>query len=436
MELLDIAFIFSYVLSPIITFRFMRKLNFSNSKFSIESFSILSIIIFAHVGLLPLYFGWDIYRYDIGVTDKVLIFYVLLLTLLSTIFLIFGFSFARKSLNRKSLSWQNINKLNSGEIIGLFVLFMISTAVLALYLTKISNIALFVALSDGSREAKVARSLMGNDFTGRYHWYTLFMHDILMFVSMAFFANYLINRKTWILLVFLSSFVILTFSLIMSIQKAPFIWYLIGLFLVHTIVRNYGSYKISKIGFFAVFSLFVLIWFYVTFMGTQNYSDAVSAIFSRAFTGGIAPAYFYLEYFPKYHEFLFGRSFPNPGGLLPFENFRLTAEVMNWLFPELEEKGIVGTAPTIFWGEIYANFGLVGIPIFSFVVGCIVVFVVNWAGKLRSNPIKVALFVWLALRYMQLANTGFSGFIIDINLVSTIFICFAVINMSTRLFRA
>ena len=182
--------------------------------------------------------------------------------------------------------------------------------------------------------------------------------------------------------------------------------------------RRVNSFlSISKL---AVPMLGVLVLFYVYFMGSHNPIAALMSVFSRAFTGGIQPAYHYLEFFPEHHGFLLGRSFPNPAGLLPFEPYRLTVEIMNWRFPDLAGTGVVGSMPTVFWGELYANFRVVGVIIMPFFVGIGLYVISFFASKLENTPFKVGLLVWLILHYKTLAETGISGFIIDFYLFGVV----------------
>ncbi|MBF4349498.1 oligosaccharide repeat unit polymerase, partial [Vibrio anguillarum] len=118
-----------------------------------------------------------------------------------------------------------------------------------------------------------------------------------------------------------------------------------------------------------------------------------------------------------YQEYLLGRSFPNPGGLMPYEPYRYTIEVMNWLFPDLVETGVVGTAPTVFWGEAYANFGPLGIPIVAFIIGCLIALVSYLVSKLEINPLTIGFFVWLILIFKDLSVTGFSDYLYNIYII-------------------
>ena len=162
-------------------------------------------------------------------------------------------------------------------------------------------------------------------------------------------------------------------------------------------------------------------------MGSGTISHALGSVFSRAFSGSIAPAYFYLEFFPKHQDFVWGRTFPNPGGVMPFESYPLTIEVMNWKFPYHIAQGIVGSMPAVFWGESYANFGSISIPIIAFLMGCVVAFVSYLVSKLELNVVSLAFLVFLIQIFKDLSFTGFSGLFISIYIVSIILIVFLIL---------
>ncbi|HDZ9329864.1 TPA: oligosaccharide repeat unit polymerase, partial [Vibrio cholerae] len=290
-------------------------------------------------------------------------------------------------------------------------------------------IALIVALTDGANAAKEARSAMGNSFSGKYHWYKLVIHDLGNLVTFTSFAIWLIRKRAKDALLLITAFSYSVFVAIMATEKGPIAWLLIGLFMVYFLVRSNGFIPFKKLIPFTFLIVGLLIISYIYFMGSGDVGSALGSVFSRAFSGSILPAYFYLEFFPEHQEYLLGRSFPNPGGLMPYEPYRYTIEVMNWLFPDLVGTGVVGTAPTVFWGEAYANFGPLGIPIVAFIIGCLIALVSYLVSKLEINPLTIGFFVWLILIFKDLSVTGFSDYLYNIYIISLALIMFAMLSV-------
>jgi hypothetical protein len=173
-----------------------------------------------------------------------------------------------------------------------------------------------------------------------------------------------------------------------------------------------------------------LIIFYIFFMGSADVFSAFGSIFSRALAGSIQPAYHYLEFFPHHQEFLMGRSFPNPGGILPIEPYRLTVEIMNWVHPNNED--IVGSMPTVFWAEAYANFGVSGVIFVPFLIGVVLYTVYYVVDKTENTPLKIGFFVWLMQHFKNLSITGFGGYLIDFYLIVLGFILILSIAFANK----
>ncbi|OEC91403.1 hypothetical protein [Acinetobacter sp. YK3] len=203
----------------------------------------------------------------------------------------------------------------------------------------------------------------------------------------------------------------------MATEKAPIIWLIIGMFLVNVIIRRGGKIPLRSIVKISIPVFAILIGMYMFFMKSLSVSDAFNSVLSRTFTGSITPAYFYLELFPEHYDYLHGKSFPNPKGILPYEPVRLTVLVMDWVNPQLEQLGIVGTMPTVFWAEIYANFGPLLIAPASFFVGFILKMFDGFILKFRELPLSIGYYVWVILYFRSLSVTSFSNFILNISLI-------------------
>lgn len=429
--MLDILFVILFFTFPFIVFKYIDTIGHNIFTISVPVFLIISMFVYAYSGLLPLYFGWDEYRYNMGVQDRALIFQVLIFSIISIVGLLAGFTYAKVVLRMKRFQkFDHIRQISRKEFLVLAGLTAFCFFVLFVYLSKVPNIAILVALSDGTNDAKLARSLMGNDFDGKYHWYSIIMHDLFNIVTFTLFSAFLLTKKKIIFFLFLMAFLGSSFAAVMATEKAPFAQILIGLLLVYgiTLLKGKVPVKVTIILLVVLFSS--LIAFYIFFMGSSNVLSAFASIFSRAFAGSIQPAYHYLEFFPNHQDFLMGRSFPNPGGILPIEPYRMTVEVMNWVNPN--DKGIVGSMPTVFWAEAYANFGVLGVILVPFVIGVVLYAVYYLVDKIENSPLKIGFFVWLMQHFKNLSVTGFSGYLIDFYLVALVFILVLSISIANR----
>jgi hypothetical protein len=155
------------------------------------------------------------------------------------------------------------------------------------------------------------------------------------------------------------------------------------------------------------------------------------SVVSRTITGQIHAAYHYLEFIPSHQEWLLGRSFPNPRSIFPFDQYDLTKEISAWNKPHMADRNVVGSMPTIFWGEAYANFGIYGVLILSTLVGYLIYSLNWWIFTQGNSPILISLFAWLVFHIINLSGTGFSKYIIDTHLISIMMLYFVLkINIS------
>jgi oligosaccharide repeat unit polymerase len=316
-------------------------------------------------------------------------------------------------------SYNLINDISNSQTKRLYIITSICILVLVLYLNKVGfeNIALFSAIGIiDSKASDVLRSGMSNAFEGKYHWYYLFMNRILLLCTFIFYVKSLINPIRFNRFLFSFVFFITVFSLIVSTEKGPVAFFLIALFFINTIVKRNGIIPVKAL--FSVLSVIVLILtgFYFLFMHVDNFGEAFSSVFSRTLTGQIEPAYHYLEFFPNVHPFLYGRSMTNPMSIFPFESYNIAQEVMAWYNDSQLVTGIVGSMPTIFWGELYANFGFYGIIFFTPIIGFILYVIDVYVSAFKLTPASIALYVWLCMYFFNLNGTGITNYLFDIYL--------------------
>ena len=263
---------------------------------------------------------------------------------------------------------------------------------------------------------------MTNNFSGRYHWYYLIMRHWLNILTFIFFANFLVKKTARNLISFFIVFITASISTLIAGEKAPFVWLIMGLFLVGCLVLNNKKIPIKATALFSLTVFLILTFIFTVFSGFKSVGPALLAVFSRAFTGDITPLYFYLDYFPNVKSFLYGASFPNPAGIFPIEQFNLAVEIANWAVPQIVKLGLVGTMPTAFWGDVYANFGRLGLIIIPFWVGIFVGLTSLLVSKINDSVIKFGFLVWLIFHYKKLAYSGIGSLIIDFYLFGAVFL--------------
>lgn len=423
--MLDNVFFLLPLTLLIFIFILLKYIGFSLLQPNFLSVFIWFYVTFAYLGVIPLYYYWDKYRVFEGVTDRRIISEIWLYSSFSLVLIIIGYVFIGKILKikTKNLYSKEIGNINPFSKFLLNCLLIISIGVALFYLLRLQSIPLISIFSGGVDEAKTARSLATNELSGS-HWYRLFYNSLLTFISYIYFAILLKQKSRMNLMIFIVLFVVTSFVMLSTTAKAPVIFYWMGLFLVLLISKNINL-NLKVISIFGILVMPVILFMYAFFMKAQEQSilELFTAALSRIFTGQVTPAYFYLYLFPEYNDFLLGKSLPNPGGIFPWEHYPLSRVVKAFMNPELVERGIVGTAPTAFWAESYANFGLGGIAVFALLVGAtlaIIQFILS--SKIPYNPITIGLMVFLMLDFSKLALDGVSYYIFNVHRMVIIFI--------------
>jgi oligosaccharide repeat unit polymerase len=433
----DVLFLSAWFIVPFFWFYVLNLGGMRIMFLSLPSFLVISIFVFQYVGFPILYFGLDEYRAEY-VTEQILIYEAWLGTSISTLLICIGASLGSfllkplgyfKMLDRiEVLHYKYIKK-------RAYVVSFFCVAILFFYISKVGweNIAL-VAVFNGSTnsEIAIARSLMGNDFGSGYHWYNFFMRTCLVFTLLILISIQLHGAQNvsrgYIYFILLTTIL----SLLMATEKGLVVDFLMAISFAYILAKRKGVIPVFVIFYFLVFVFLILIIFYIYFMGDRSISAGIWSIFSRVLTGSLQPIYHYLEFFPLHQNWLYGSTFPNPGGILPFQPYNLTVELMNFVHPGHHDSGVVGTMPAIYWGELFANFGYLGVLIVSPFVG-LMLFFINWlVYRLNFNPLNTALFAWLLVHYKNLSLTSLSNFLIDFNLL---FIIAAYLIIKIRIFK-
>lgn len=435
----EILFILLFLLLPIIWLILLKFANIRILTISIPSILLISIFVKQYLGYLTIFFYLDDYR-SYYFIDRNVMWLMFFLTSLSITLMLIGFILAKLNIGSFDYNFQNDfvkNKLSTSykfEHYLIFILFLISSYVLYLYLSRLGfeNIALFKLLgfTETKESAYYLRSKMGNDFSGNHHWYRLFFKDFLLISSYTFFASFLIHKKK--ISIFIISFLITSFSLLVSTAKGPVIWYFIGLFILYIIVKKKSKLNNNIVYIFSIF-LLILIGLQLNFIiDDKNLFDSIQIAISRITVGQMSGLYHYLTLFPEKINFLNGRSFPNPGGIFPFEHYNLTQEIEKIVSPDDMQQDIVGSIPTFYWGEMYANFGYIGVIIPPFFIGYLIYWLNIIFHRIEMSPLILSLYTWSILHYQTLSSSSLSDFIIDIDTFIIFFVVVFIVGLSNR----
>jgi len=298
----------------------------------------------------------------------------------------------------------------------LFALFSISFLVLLIYISKVGKLPIFAVL-DGLDASDLAllRSDSGANFEGKMYRYVMFTKTLplLLLFVVFFMKNVAFKWKIF----FYMLLVFNMFTSIMDLQKAPIIKIFLLLMLAYFYSKNKISRKVFVTTGIILSSLMMFMYMFFMGMSDRSFFDILGAPLHRIFIGQIEPFYFY-QLFQEEYGYIYGTSFPNPSNIFPFEWRRITVEVMEFAHPELIKLGIVGSMPTIFYGEWYINFGpymaLFSMILFGFMIQMVDIYFLSKLAKYKSLLFSV-LFIFLINYFGDFSGTSYTGIVIDTN---------------------
>jgi len=403
----NLLFLCGYILILCIVFTLLRLAKLSLLRPSIPMLFVVSYLVFSYIGFPYLVFGWNRNAIWLGATDRGVIIATWAYGGITLILVCLGFVYARWVLNLRpdGLQLPKTDVVVRISMVRIVALLLVCLIALWIYIRSIPAVALFGLLQNGGDNVRMARSDATNALSHAWR-YQFFPNQVAPFLSYVLLAAYVYKPQRRYLIGFVIAAAIAVFASIMNLTRGNLPFYAASLVFLYFLIRRK---KIPlRTGFlYTIIAGGFVIGLIVAISGTDM-SSALYALLERTFSGYPLASYYYLIAFPNVHGFLWGQSFPNPGGLLPFEHFRLTVFVSEFIFGQL--VGIVGSAPGPFWTEMYANFGLIGVLLAPFPVGIFLWLLHVWTTTWPASPVYDGLITYLAFYIQPLSTSTLSRF--------------------------
>ncbi len=316
----------------------------------------------------------------------------------------------KKELGRfRELSWEDSNR-SSGDTVTIIILGTVAISMTVLYIVSQGSIPLFeVIQAFGDMEIYKVAAQARAEFTrygrdaGTYFYQGYFQQFylvVLPFVTLYTAAKYLQYRKKSLKWLWIILGIACSFFLSMSLQRWPLMFFLTLNFILYTnyLCRIKTSHALVFGGIALI--LFALITF---IRGIESFEVLLTFVQSRILDVQGNVFYSMFEVFPRHQPFLGGQGIMSDVvGILPGPQPGFT----RWLFDVVFRVYGTGTAPTVFLGQAYADFGLPGVWIEAVAAGFVtqVAYVKFLRGKKSIIRLVAFSFIFMALGELAITN--------------------------------
>lgn len=429
-------FLFAYILSISVLGVLLYASGISLFKPSIPMVFFWSYLILSYAGFPFMVFEFVSSAAWINVTNSSIIILTWFYSAVSLILVAVGIVIAKYILKIDISTKKSINKNMDVSIVAVIILCFISGIALLIYIQNVPSIALFEYLQYGN-EADIAlsRSNATNALTGAWR-YQFFTTHITPFLSYATLAALVMTSRKKYLFVFIIAFILSSFATVMNFTRSAFPIYFSSVLFVYMLSKNtLISFRVITAGLFVVMPFLLYIF---AIIAKTDIVSTVRLVVERLLAGTPEAAYFYVIIFPNDLDYLYGLSLPNPGGILPFEHFRLSVFVSQyiWNFATVYGGGVrenvVGSAPAMFWTEMYANFGLSGIIISSLIFGGVLWTIHAYVSRLPTHPIVYALITYIAFYIRPVSTSFLSNIMVPVEPAVVCILAYVLYKFSTR----
>ncbi|MEX0811443.1 MAG: O-antigen polymerase [Chitinophagales bacterium] len=328
-----------------------------------------------------------------------------------------------------------VNYLPKNEIILkslLYLLSFVGIASLIYTFYHIGTIPLLEMINDSENLARL-RQEAGREFDANVYIKNIFAINLLPILAFISWAYYNKSRNSldlaWFVIMLIASLLILSYDL----QKSPAALFLIGFIFYFTYVH--GRIKLRY------FMLLVIVFFSVILMFYSettniNFEQAIltynHGVIGRTVFSNIAGTFFSFEYFGSIHEFIGNRSLSTFVELFSVEHSERSSRIiMETINPQAVEAGTAGVINSLFIGEAWANYGLLGVILSPFYIGFLIGTLFYFFLRSSKTPVIIGLYVYFC--YSSAVEGGFNDYIYNIGFLFIFFLFSTLLYISKYL---
>lgn len=317
----------------------------------------------------------------------------------------------KKNYNELNFSLASVTKGLSPKFFGLFntMMWLICLFGFVMYLVIVPKVPLFALLFENASHTELGE--LREDSFKKLPVILLFFFQLLRLLGFPIlaglpFAQYLVTKKKFYFIIFILGLLLgLMFSLL-SLAKSPPLYTI--LFSINTYIFIKGRINTNVIISSLIgFSFPILMAIYSYGIDIKLFFTVASdLLFRRTFNVSTNVLYKYFEAFPDSTPFLYGKGITLIEMIFYGEGFRLPNHMYHYMQYGNTKTGWANAA---FVGSAWADFGWIGIIVYSIIVGWLIVKIHVYFSKYNKSIIEIPFMAFFALFFMMLPIQALTG---------------------------
>lgn len=241
------------------------------------------------------------------------------------------------------------------------------------------------------------------------YYYALY-RGLLPLISSVVLLKFIVAKKSGLRKSFLISTILITSAILLSmlVKMEPIKYWFILLVAFFSV--KHDQFNLRILWKILMITLLFFVCFQVVLSGKQVDMALVVKLFYavcyRLFMTYNDILHLTFEVFPIRHAFLSGASMPNPLGIFDFDPINYSFIMYQYLKPW---SLLSGSAPTSFFAEYYANFGILGC-VFAVFLNCIIgVLILKYFLEKKKTIISLTFMAFLNVHLSLVAVSSLHG---------------------------
>jgi len=302
---------------------------------------------------------------------------------------------------------------------GFMILLAASLALTVVYLLEVKAAPLLYLLKGGRsiESLMIMREhsfkLLNSRLIYLFSWLRGTIYPLLILIAG---GSYYVFKDKWWLIRFIATILPGLFYIALSTEKAPVAAVFVMMLFLLYLIRK-GRVPLAWTGaLVALAMIFPLAVIKVVAPGATV--DLFQYVFNRVFSVPAFTLYYYFEIFPAKVGFLWGASIGKLAPLFGLRQFELTNYVFKYMYNGIES----GSANAAFIGDLWANFGVIGVVAGSFLVAALFQAIHIMLIRKEKNILTLAVYAWFIYLTWMLASTSIFVVILSHGLIVALLI--------------